>query len=67
MRDAFVSLDEKSATVLCDNDTNVNDLIDAVENAGYDCKLFEKSTMKEEKLSVMGMMCLKNCGTSVVV
>ena len=66
VEDVVISLEEKSAIVLCSNAVNVDDLIDVVKSSGYNCKLFEKPT-KEEKLSVTGMMCLSNCGSSVVV
>ena len=42
----------------------VDDLIDAVETVGFECSLFDDSRL-EIKLSVIGMMCQKSCGTTV--
>jgi copper chaperone CopZ len=72
VRDAVVDFPAKRATVWADmHKVKVEDLIDAVECVGFDASLFNKdvnsNTSEQIKLTVDGMMCQKNCGTTVKV
>eukprot|EP00602_Paraphysomonas_sp_CaronLab_P008621 CAMPEP_0185034404 /NCGR_PEP_ID=MMETSP1103-20130426/24264_1 /TAXON_ID=36769 /ORGANISM="Paraphysomonas bandaiensis, Strain Caron Lab Isolate" /LENGTH=1244 /DNA_ID=CAMNT_0027571049 /DNA_START=102 /DNA_END=3836 /DNA_ORIENTATION=+ len=59
---ADVSFPSHSARVV--GTASVNDLIEAVESVGFDACLIENSP-PTHVFTVMGMMCQKNCGTTV--
>eukprot|EP00924_Labyrinthula_sp_SR-Ha-C_P016215 augustus_masked-scaffold_52-processed-gene-0.38-mRNA-1 protein AED:0.13 eAED:0.13 QI:0/-1/0/1/-1/1/1/0/1372 len=58
---ASVSFKNKLAVVKCQQNVTVRDLVECLEMVGFDAE--EK--LKEIKLTVLGMMCQKNCGTTV--
>lgn len=62
---AVVSFADKRATVWGRQDVAESALVDAVEAVGFDARVAGASSPACYTLSVGGMMCQKNCGTTV--
>ena len=64
---AVASFEEGSAVVECEHGVTVEELIDAVEGVGFEAMEWDDASLRVKtiKLKVDGMMCQKNCGSTV--